>query len=231
MSDIEARIAEQQVRQADRGFAGDSSTDEQRKAKRAKKRSNRIQKWMRWSHVYVSMVSFFIIGFFGITGLLLNNPSWLGGEDIVTTVEEGTLPETVRVDGDEVEFLLVSEFLRSEFDIGGVVTNFDQIGNEASINYTGPAFGASVRFDVVTLDYSVRITEEQFANAMRDLHTGSDTNAAWNWVINISAGVLVVVALSGLGIQLFLRKRRTKALLWLGAGTVAVVILGWLTLA
>lgn len=188
------------------------------------------QKWMRWVHVYVSMIAFVIIGFFGLTGLLLNHPSWLGGEDIVTSVEEGILPDSVRTEDGSVEFLLVSEFLRSDVGIGGTVTNFDQIGNEGSINYTGPAYGASIRFDVETLEYSARITEEQFANAMRDLHTGSDTNTAWNWLIDISAGLLVLVAFSGLGIQLFMRKRRTKALLWLAAGAIVAVAIGWLTL-
>ncbi len=185
---------------------------------------------MRWVHVYVSMVAFVIIGFFGITGLLLNHPSWLGGDELVTTVIDGTLPESVRVD-DGVEFLLVSEYLRNEHGIVGEVTNFDQVGNEASINYTGPAYGASVRFDVETLAFTGQVTEEGLVNAMRDLHTGSDTNVAWDWVIDISAGLLVVVSLSGLGIQLFMRKRRRSALAWMVVGGVVVAMVGYLTLA
>lgn len=230
-ADIEVlneRLNKQRARQALRTKPDPGSTGGPNKAKR---RSNRAQKWMRWTHVYVSMLAFVIIGFFGITGLLLNHPSWLGGDEVVTTLFEGTLPDTVQTDDGDVEYLSVSEFLRSEHNIGGEVTNFDQVGNEGSINYTGPAYGASVRFDVTSLEYSARITEEQFANAMRDLHTGSDTNTAWNWVIDISAGLLVIVALSGLGIQLFMRKRRTKALLWMAAGAVVTVGLGWLTLA
>jgi len=221
------RIAEQQARQVGRTTTSPSNPDG---PSTVKKLTTRGQRAMRFVHVYVSMVAFVIIGFFGITGLLLNNPSWLGGDELVTTSVEGTLPETVR-DGEDIEFLLVSEFLRSEHNIGGEVTNFDQIGNEASINYTGPAFGASFRFDVVDLTYSGQITEEGFINAMRDLHTGSDTNVAWDWVIDISAGLLIVVSISGLGIQVLMRKRRQKALAWLVLGTVVVVVLGWLTLA
>lgn len=220
------RIAQQKARQSNRSSAPENGGG----ASTAKKLSNKGQRWMRWTHVYVSMVAFVIIGFFGITGLLLNNPTWLGGTERVTTSLEGTLPESVR-DGDEIEFLLVSEFLRSEHGIGGEVTNFDQQLNEGSINYTGPAFGASFRFDVVSLDYTGTITEEGFVNAMRDLHTGSDTNVAWSWVIDISAGLLVVVSLSGLGIQLLMRKRRQRAMILLVLGTIVTVALGWLTLA
>ena len=189
------------------------------------------QRWMRFLHVYTSMVAFIAIAFFGGTGLLLNHPEWLGGDQLVTETFEGTLPESVMNDDGDVEFLSVSEFLRSEHDVVGEVTNFDQIGNEASINYTGPAYGASARFDADTLEYTVRITEENFVNAMRDLHTGDDTNAAWGLTIDIAAGFLLFVAVSGLGIQLFMRKRRRRALLWLTLGTIATVLVGWLTLA
>ena len=144
---------------------------------------------------------------------------------------DGTLPDTVRNDAGDVEFLSVSEFLRSEHDVVGEVTNFDQVGNEGSINYTGPAYGASARFDAETLEYDLRVTEENFINAMRDLHTGDDTNAIWSWVIDFSAGFLLFVSFTGLGIQVFLKKRRTKALLWLAGGAVLTVVLGFLTLA
>ena len=219
------RIADQQARQSGR----DSLPENGGGASTVKKLSNKGQRWMRWTHVYVSMFAFVIIGFFGVTGLLLNNPAWLCGTERVTTTVEGALPETVR-EGDEVEFLLVSEFLRSEHGIGGEVTNFDQQDNEGSINYTGPAFGASFRFDVVSLDYTGTISEEGFVNALRDLHTGSDTNIAWSWVIDISAGLLVVVSFSGLGMQLLMRRRRQRAMILLVLGAIVAVGLGWLTL-
>lgn len=188
-------------------------------------------KWMRWTHVYASMIAFIVILFFGATGLLLNHPSWLWGDEVVTTVLDGTLPDSVRNDDGDVEFLAVSEFLRAEHDIIGEVTNFDELLGEGSINYTGPAYGASARFEVDTLDYTVTITEEGFVNAMRDLHTGSDSGSAWSWVIDISAGFLVVVSLSGLGIQLLMKKRRTRALMWLAGGAALTTALIWVSLA
>ena len=190
--------------------------------------SARFQRWMRWVHVYVSMVAFVIIGFFGATGLLLNHPSWIGGEELVTTLEDGTLPDTVR-SGDGVEFLAVSEFLRSEHGVVGEVTNFDQVGNEGSINYTGPGYGATVRFDVASLDYTAVLREEGLVNAMRDLHSGSDTGSVWSFVIDVSSIFLVFVSATGLGIQLFMRKRRRRALSWLAGGSAVTLLLIWFT--
>lgn len=194
------------------------------------KLSARLQRWMRWLHVYASMVAFIIILFFGATGLLLNHPTWLWGEELTTTTVDGRLPSTVRAEDGDIEFLAVSEFARSEHRIGGEVTNFDVVNGEGSINYTGPAYGAVVRFDVETLDYTITVREEGFVNAMRDLHSGSDTGSFWSLAIDISAVFLVFVAVTGLGIQLFMRKRRRKALSWMAAGGVLTVLFIWLTL-
>ena len=140
---------------------------------------------------------------------------------------EGSLPETVRDDAGDVEFLAVSQFVRDEHGVVGEVTNFDQVGAEGSINYTGAGYGATVRFDVETLDFDITVREEGFVNAMRDLHTGSDTGSLWQWTIDIAAVFLVVVALTGLAIQLFMRKRRVSALSWLAGGTVVTILLVW----
>lgn len=216
---VAVRLAAQRNRQQQRSAPGDTAP------------RIRWQPLMRWLHVYASMVAFVVILFFGATGLLLNHPSWLWGDEEVTTILEGNLPESVIVDDGRIEFLAVSEFFRSEHGVGGEVTNFDQIGTEGSINYTGPGYGASARFDVTELTYRITVREEGFVNAMRDLHTGSDSGSAWSLVIDLSAAFLVVVAVTGLAIQILMKKRRTTALAWMAAGLVVTVVLMWLAMA
>jgi len=187
---------------------------------------------MRWLHVYASMIAFAVILFFGATGLLLNHPTWLFGDEVTVTTIDGTLPASVRDEsGASVEFLAVSEFVRTKYGVVGDVTNFDQVADEGSINYSGPGYGATMRFDVPTLDFQLTVREEGFVNAMRDLHSGSDTGSTWSLVIDISAGFLVFVAVTGLGIQVFLKKRRRRALAWMVGGTIAIAGLIWLTMA
>lgn len=216
---LAARLAAQRARQQQRPSTEEAS------------RRIRWQPLMRWLHVYASMIAFVVILFFGATGLLLNHPSWLWGDEEVTTILEGNLPESVIVDGGRIEFLSVSEYFRSEHGVGGEVTNFDQIGDEGSINYTGPGYGASARFDVTDLSYRITVREEGFVNAMRDLHTGSDSGSAWSLVIDLSAVFLVVVAVTGLAIQVLMKKRRTTALAWMAGGLVVSVALMWLAMA
>lgn len=214
------------------------SADRQRKIPRttasgsrtARSSTAKWQRWMRWLHVYASMIAFAVILFFGVTGLLLNHPTWLGGENVAVSTIDGVLPPSVRdTSGDGVEFLAVSEYMRSEHGVAGGVTNFDQVGDEGSINYSGPGYGATVRFDVPTLEFQLTVREEGLVNAMRDLHSGSDTGSAWGLLIDVSAGFLVFVAITGLGIQVFLKKRRRRALTWMAGGIAATVVFIWLT--
>ncbi len=96
-----------------------------------------------------------------------------------------------------------------------------------TIIYEAPGYGAEVFFDVETGSYDLTIDQEGFVAVMNDLHKGRDASTTWRWVIDISGGLLVVVALTGLGIQLFLRKRRVSALAWSALGAAVSLALIW----
>lgn len=219
---IQAQRARQQARATPSAEPGSPAPDVS-VSRRRKGRANRGQQWMRWLHVYTSMIAFAVILFFGVTGLLLNHPSWLFGDELVTTLVTGSLPEEVLVESGQIEFLAVSEYFRNEQGIVGEVNNFAQVGTEGSINYVAPGYSASAKFDVTTLAFDITVREDGFVNAMRDLHTGSDSGSTWSLIIDGSAIFLVVVSVSGLGIQLLMHKRRRKALAWLAVGTLATI--------
>lgn len=193
-------------------------------ASRWKKQANQ---WMRWIHVYVSMFALLVILFFGLTGLTLNHPEWTFGDEIEQTTVTGTLPDSVVVDG-ELELLLVSEYLRDEHGVGGDVASFDTSTSDGSISYRGPGYGADALFEVESLNYTLTVQQQGFVAVMNDIHRGSETGTGWRWVIDISAGALVVVAATGLGIQFLMRKRRTRAFIVAGAGSVVAVLLIWI---
>jgi hypothetical protein len=174
----------------------------------------------------VSVVSLLIVLFFGITGITLNHPDWTFGADGTVSTETGALPQDSIVGG-EVEFLLVSEFVRDEHGVHGEVNDFGAEGGEATITYKAPGYAAELRADVATGDYSLTVREEGFVSVMNDLHKGRDAGTAWRWVIDISGGLLVVIGLTGIGIQFFLRRRRISALSLAVAGGVLTTISIW----
>ncbi len=65
---------------------------------------------------------------------------------------------------------------------------------------------------------------------MNDLHKGRDTGSSWKWLIDASAVVLIVISLTGIVLQLVLRKRRRSAFVTAGVGSVLFLIAVWLTI-
>ncbi len=187
-------------------------------------------KWARLAHVYTSMVALLVVLFFGISGITLNHPTWTFGDNVNTRKETGTLPiPTQRADG-SVDFLSVSEYVRDEFGVNGHVSSFDVVNDEGSISYRNAGYSADLFFQVGSRAFELTIEEQGWVGVMNDLHKGRDAGSRWSWVIDVAAVFLVVIALTGLVMQLFLRKRRRSALIGAAAGTVAVVVLILITL-
>lgn len=176
------------------------------------------------------MFSLLVMLFFGITGITLNHPDWVFGGEVVETTASGVLPaESLTADG--VEFLTVSEFVRQQHDVGGEVVDFGiDDGGQGSISYRGPGYAADLIFDTGSGAYELFVSEDGFVGTMNALHQGRDAGSVWRLIIDVSGGLLVVIALTGLGIQLFMKKRRFTAITWSVVGAVATVVLIWMAL-
>lgn len=194
-----------------------------------RRRATVANRWMRWLHVYTSMISLIVVLFFGLTGLTLNHPSWTLGDHTDRTTSTGTLPAAFS-NGGNVDFLTVSEFVRSEHGVSGEVSAHELSGNEGTISYRAPGYAADLFFKVDSGEYRLVVEQQGFVGVMNDLHKGRDAPGSWKWVIDISAGLLVLVSVTGLGIQVFQRKRRTRALIFAGVGLVVVVVLAYVAL-
>jgi len=188
-------------------------------------------KWSRLIHVYTSMVALVLVLFFGITGITLNHPTWSIGDASTTTTVTGTLPMSPMANG-SVDYLSVSEFARNELGVGGQVESFDSTGSSASIRYRQPGYSADLTFSTSSGEYEL-VSEQQgmFWGVMNDLHKGRHAGSSWKWLIDIAGLLLVVISISGIVMQLFLRKRRTAALVVSAVGAVVMVILVWITLS
>ncbi len=196
----------------------------------SRSRSVAGQKWTRLAHVYTSMIALLVVLFFGITGLTLNHPSWTLGFDPSRSTTSGTLPEGAIARDGTVEFLRVSEYLRAEEDVRGSVTDFGAEDGEGRISYRGPGYAAEVTFEIESGRYEVAAERQGFIGVMNDLHKGRDTNTSWSWLIDVSAVFLVAISATGLILQLFLKRRRTSALVVAAVGVTATVAVAVTTL-
>ena len=192
--------------------------------------------WSRWLHIYLSMLSLAVILFFSATGLTLNHPERFFSEQ--TTQATGRLdpswlntgsaaPET----WDEYDFsheikkLEVAEFLREKHSLRGKASDFLAFEDECELTFRGPGYVAIARLKRNTGTYTVDVTTSDLVTVVNDLHKGRHTGQGWSFVIDISAVVGTLVAVTGFLLTFFLRLRRGKGLIVFAAGGLLFLVM------
>jgi hypothetical protein len=171
----------------------------------------------RWMHIYLSMASFGILFFFAVTGLTLNHEDWFARQQRTTQLR-GSMDKKYL--GKDVAKLEIVEYLRNTHGIHGGVKDFRIEDTDCSVAFKGPGYSADILIDRATGRYELTETRMGFFAVLNDLHKGRDSGKAWSVIIDIAAGLMTMVSLTGLLLIFFLQKKRTSGLLAAGAGMV-----------
>ncbi|HPF13514.1 MAG: PepSY-associated TM helix domain-containing protein [Planctomycetes bacterium] len=184
--------------------------------------------WVRWLHLYVSVIGFAALIFFSLTGITLNHADYFESGAEVERTWEGSLSEGL-IPSDEsqpVDRLALVEALRSEHGLQGAVREFSDEDGIITLVFKGPAYSADVTVD--RMDGQAKLYELRLGTwaLLDDLHKGRDSGGAWSWVIDASAILLIIAAATGLWLLLYIKKRRSMGLLLTLGGTL-VLFLVW----
>jgi len=183
----------------------------------------------RWLHVYLSMFSFLVVLFFAVTGITLNHAEWFDGKQDEKKVA-GTLPKqwVNMPDTAQIKKLEIVELLRKNYNIKGYVSDFLIQEDQCSVSFKGPGYSADAFIN--RSDGKFQLTELRLGlvAVLNDLHKGRDSGKKWSWVIDLSAGLLTLVSLSGLVMLFFLKKKRMSGILWLAIGGILCWLIYWI---
>jgi hypothetical protein len=188
-----------------------------------------VHSWLRWLHVYISMVSLLVVLFFSLTGITLNHPEWTFGMHDSTSDLSGRLPQGWQ-QGNGVDWMTVVEVLRNEHGVRGKVVDRREEYGEGVISFKAPGYSADCVIDLETGAYRVSIASLGPVGVLNDLHRGRDAAGGWRWTIDLSGVFLTVLSLTGIGLLLYLKKMRVSALYAMVGGSLLVVLLMKLTM-
>lgn len=197
-----------------------SSTAAAGEGRRARPLRLRVHGALRWLHIYTSMASLLAVLFFAVTGITLNHPSWLATES--TTETEGRLPAAWKPTAG-IDWLVVSEHLRSAHGVRGAVSDHRADDVEASITFKAPGYSADTFVDVDDGSYRLTVGYQGALGVLNDLHRGRDAGRAWAWLIDVVSGFLAFLSVTGLALLWYLKKVRARALLTMVGGCAVVV--------
>ena len=180
----------------------------------------------RWLHLYTSMISLLVVLFFAATGITLNHPDWLFGNAETSNTYQGKLPTDWQQNG-QVNWLQTAEALRAAHNLKGQVSDTRTDDQEASVSFRAPAYAADAFINIKDGTYSLKVTAQGPVAVLNDLHRGRDAGSAWAWLIDLSGGFLMLVALTGFTLSLFFKKTRRAAMFTALAGTLLLLVMMW----
>lgn len=198
-----------------------------KKKRKPKSKLARSQRWVRPLHAYSSMLMLFILLFFTLTGLTLNNRQWLPTPDFTETVEL-SLPKTFaakemsRSQGEQVW-----QWLKEDQNLPGGELSTEWLADESLLLLDIKRPGGYTTVEVMLDDETVMYEHQNLGwmAIVNDLHMGRYSGKVWSWFIDITAVVILLFTLTGFWLVLFHPKRRSRTLLMSGVGTLLMIIL------
>lgn len=189
--------------------------------------SRRLPQFVRWLHLYSSLLGLAATLLFAVTGLTLNHAEWFEAGEPVRRELRGELAPALLAH--EVDRLSVAEQVRASHGLRGTVTDFVVDADRCTVVWKGPAYSADVEVDRHTGHYAGEEQQRGLVALLNDLHKGRDTGPLWAVAIDAAAVVLTLISATGLWLLLYLKKRvRTGLLVGLAGAflTAAAYVLG-----
>lgn len=197
---------------------------------------------MRWLHIYLSMFGLAAVLFFSVTGITLNHPDWSFGQverrreargkvdlqwvghNPAASDAQPSPSEAEPAPARDVAKLEVVEHLRKAHMIRGALAEFRVDDTECTVSFKGPGYSADTFIDRDSGEYTLTELDHGLIALINDLHKGRDTGAVWSWVIDLSAGLMTIISLTGLVLLFYLKLRRIPGLVVALVGTIILVV-------
>ncbi|AXV66721.1 hypothetical protein D0907_16150 [Pseudoalteromonas lipolytica] len=186
-------------------------------------------------HIYLSTALFFLLILFCISGIILNHVSWLendkhnGQTHVLISAQ---LFEKAQQNLNTLPTLYpeIERYMADQFSLQNVKSiEWEKQDALVMLDYPLPAGFAYAEIDFQTGELNLDYQTGGVMSLIGDLHKGRHTGEAWSWVIDISAVLMIIFAITGLFILFQNRKKRTSGL-WLtlfGVVTPLVIYLVW----
>ena len=194
--------------------------------------SKQTASFSRWLHIYLSMFCFLIVLFFSVTGITLNHAEWFDGKQVETKLS-GTIPAkwVNSPDTAKINKLMIVELLRKQYKVKGFVSDFLIDDGQCSVSFRGPGYSADAYIDRKNGKFQGSELKLGLVAILNDLHKGRDTGNTWSWLIDVSAGFLTLISLTGLVMLLFLKKRRVNGLVLTVIGGIICLLIYYIWVA
>jgi hypothetical protein len=183
-----------------------------------------VRKMGHWGlllHIYLSMAGFTLVLLFAITGVTLNHEDFGWGQPRITR-------STIRLPADvleRAEQATLGQHVRKTLGLRSPLTDYHADTDQIQLTFAAPGHRT-----VVTVNRSERMGEVEnesrgLLGRLDDLHKGFDSGRLWFWIIDVTALLLTISALTGTVTLLYFRARRRSGFIVAALGVISIVML------
>jgi hypothetical protein len=180
-----------------------------------------IGHWGLLLHIYISMAGFTLVLLFGITGLTLNHEDFGFGQPAVAN-STLVLPAEALVNPDRVG---LGGRLREMLGLSAPITDYHEDADQIQVTFAAPGHRTVVTVNRAERTGAVETETRGLLGKLDDLHKGFDSGPAWSAIIDITAILLSLSALTGMVTLLSLRHRRKSGLMVAALGIASIAVL------
>ncbi len=191
-----------------------------------------FSRFARVLHIYFSTLLLTLLILFCATGIVLNHLDWLSGSSTDGSVE-AKLPAELKQklslleqsDNANPPYNEIQVWLREHYQLRHPESiDYDAEFSELLFDYQIPGGYASA---IVNLDGELNLEYRQGSawSILGDLHKGRHSGAVWAWVIDLSAVLMILFAITGMIILFQNRRHRYRALALALVGTVSPIFI------
>ncbi|MEL0648817.1 PepSY-associated TM helix domain-containing protein [Pseudoalteromonas agarivorans] len=189
----------------------------------------------RTLHIYISTALFFLLILFCVSGIVLNHVDWLkndknNGQVTAAIPAELVTKANAQLDTLPTLYPEIEAFLAKQYSLTKVKSiEWEKEDALVMIDYPLPAGFAYAELDFTTGELNLDYQTGGFLSLIGDLHKGRYTGEVWSWVIDISAVLMIIFAITGMIILFQNRKKRLLGV-WItvfGIATPLVIYLCW----
>ena len=178
-------------------------------------------------HGYLSAFAFLALIFFSSSGIVLNHPDWLGEDTGTPQPVAAKLPADAVAAARQAKAAgqALAALAAAHMPIVGAYSSADIDSRQAFLRFEGVKGSSDVTIDLRSADATARVHRADMLTVMDDLHRGKNVGKVWQWVIDLSGAVFLLLSLVGyvLFFTLRFRLRVALALTALSLGTLALI--------
>ena len=175
--------------------------------------------WGLLLHIYISMAGFTLVLLFGLTGLTLNH------EDFGLS-QPKIAKSTIPVSPDLLEHpdqATLGTRLRATLELRAPLTDYREDTDQIQLTFAAPGHRTVVTVNRAQRTGEVETETRGLLGKLDDLHKGFDSGSTWYWIIDLTAILLTLSALTGMVTLFTFRARRRSGLIVAILGVVSIV--------